>query len=78
MTFKAYNIDYGSSQNLVRFPWYGRMLLGYILDPNIATPNVTIYIIAKFSGKGFQIGSPVAIAPQFSTKNKTFANTPLK
>src|SRR6266571_8157390 len=40
-TFKAYDIDYGSSRNLVQFPWYGRMLLGYILDPNIATPNVT-------------------------------------
>ncbi|HYT43659.1 MAG TPA: hypothetical protein VEP90_15070 [Methylomirabilota bacterium] len=37
-----------------------------------------IYILAKFPGKAFQIGTPVAIAPQFSTKNKTFANTPLK
>jgi len=37
-----------------------------------------IYILAKFPGKAFQIGTPVAIAPQFSAKNKTFANTPLK
>jgi hypothetical protein len=37
-----------------------------------------IYILAKFPGKAFHIGTPVAIAPQFSAKNKTFANTPLK
>ena len=37
-----------------------------------------IYILAKFPGKAFQIGTPVAIALQFSAKNKTFANTPLK
>jgi len=37
-----------------------------------------IYILAKFPGKAFQIGTPVAIVPQFFAKNKTFANTPLK
>ena len=41
MTFKAYDIDYGSSQNLAQFPRYGRMLLGIYLNPNIATPNIT-------------------------------------
>jgi len=37
-----------------------------------------IYIMAKFPGKAFRIGTPVAIVPQFSAKNKNFANSPWK
>src|SRR6266571_232826 len=43
-TFKAYDIDYGSSRNLAWFPWYGRMLLGIYLNPNIAMPNITTQV----------------------------------
>ena len=44
MTFKAYDIDYGSSQNLAQFLQYSRMLLGIYLNPNIAMPDVTVSI----------------------------------